>query len=177
MITHLKLGALMDISKNEHPVITIEAGGRLDKEAHENAWKGLHAFFTKERLFQQTQGAIHLDILREPVRIELKQGVSLSYAETRNEEFDVTLIKDIEYLNFQSITADQVIGWVNRGGLENFVVNASQQQTSIDEWLQIKNNKLYPASKVRFFMITNSPVIAIDDCLFYAVKDKPLEQA
>lgn len=176
MITHLNLGALMDISGTPYstmtiPTVTIEAGGRLDKEAHDNAWTGLLRYFSQEQVLAIKEDSQEtLDIFMEPVRIELKKNVSLSYAKTPNTEFDVTLLDNIEYLNFKPITKDQHLGWVNRGELENFIVQDVNHGSTVDDWLQIKNHKLYPKDNVTFFMITNNPVIGIDDCLFYGVK-------
>ena len=177
MITHLNLGALMDISGTPYstmtiPTVTIEAGGRLDKEAHDSAWSGLVRFFCEDQVLTRPENTKPLDIFMEPVRIELKQGVSLSYAKTPNTEFDVTLLENIEYLNFKPVTQDQHLGWVNRGGLENFIVQDVSNGSTASDWLQIKNNKLYPCTDSIFFMITNNPVIAIDDCLFYGVSIK-----
>ena len=36
IITHLRLGSLMEISEHQCPTVTIECGGRLDNESHES---------------------------------------------------------------------------------------------------------------------------------------------
>ncbi|MGH1485396.1 MAG: succinylglutamate desuccinylase [Cellvibrionaceae bacterium] len=170
VITHLRLGALMDISEKFYPTITIEAGGRLDQKAHDTAWQGMVRFFTDEHIVNNSLNPKKVDSFIEPVRIELVKGTSLSYAKTPNIEFDVTLADDLDQLNFDKIDSSTPLGWVNRGELDNFQVQDYKHQTSPSDWLRIQNGRLYPADKVIFFMITTNPVIGIDDCLFYGVK-------
>ncbi len=170
IITHLKLGALMDISENYFPTVTIEAGGRLDQDAHDSAWKGLVYFFTENDILKKGKDKWQMELLIEPIRIELAKGISLSYAKTSNIEFDVTLKHDIDNLNFQVVDTDTQLGWVNHDGLDNFVIQDYKHQTTAKDWLRIDNNKLYPADNITIFMITPNPVIAIDDCLFYMAK-------
>lgn len=170
VITHLKLGALMDISEDHYPTVTIEAGGRLDQTAHEVAWKGLHYYFTEVDIFKNNQRNKSVKLIIEPIRMELRKGASLAYANTSNTEFDITLIDAIDQLNFSAIDSQTQLGWVNRGGLNNFVVRDCKQQSITKDWLRLEQGKLYPNTDVLLFMITINPVIAIEDCLFYGVK-------
>jgi hypothetical protein len=48
IISHLGLGALMEISEHSYPTVTVEVGGRLDQEAHELAWEGMCRYFETE---------------------------------------------------------------------------------------------------------------------------------
>ena len=106
----------------------------------------------------------------EPIRIELKPKISLSYASTANTEFDVTLKNNLDQLNFTQVSPDTPLGWVNRGGLNNFNIQDYKHQSTTSDWLQIKGQQLYLTQSAELFMITTDPVIAIDDCLFYLVK-------
>ncbi len=170
IITHLTLGALMDISKDGLPTVTIEVGGRLDQEAHDIAQRGLDYFFTQKDILKTTKDKQEMELLIEPVRIKLASGVSLSYAETPNTEFDVTLQYNIDKLNFKTVNPNTQLGWVNHNGLENFIIQDCKNNTYITDWLKIKDGKLHSADDLTIFMITPNPVIAIADCLFYAVK-------
>jgi hypothetical protein len=40
----------------------------------------------------------------------------------------------------------------------------------MEQVLQVRDGRIYPAQALRTFMITTNPVIAKSDCLFYAVK-------
>ncbi len=170
IITHLKLGALMDISEDYFPTVTIEVGGRLDQTAHDTAQQGLHYFFTQKDILNEAKHNQKMELLIEPVRIKLTSGASLSYAETPNTEFDVTLKHNIDKLNFKTITPNTQLGWVNHNGLENFIIQDCKHKTTIKDWLKIEGKKLYPTGNMTIFMITPNPVIAIADCLFYMVK-------
>lgn len=170
VITHLKLGALMDISEESFPTVTIEAGGRLEQSSHDAAWQGLEYYFTEEDVLKLHKPEWEIDILMEPIRIELKPKISLSYASTANTEFDVTLKNNLDQLNFTQVSPDTPLGWVNRGGLNNFNIQDYKHQSTTSDWLQIKGQQLYLTQSAELFMITTDPVIAIDDCLFYLVK-------
>lgn len=88
----------------------------------------------------------------------------------RIDKFDVALIDTIDRFNFFHIDLSTHLGWVNRGGLDNFIVSNCKQQSTPKDWIRIENGKLFPARDVIFFMITTNPVIAIEDCLFYGAK-------
>ncbi len=48
---------------------------------------------------------------------------------------------------------------------------SEQERTeNLEQVLQIKDGRIYPAQALKAFMITTNPVIAKSDCLFYAVK-------
>lgn len=168
MITHLRLGALMDISEESYPTVTIEVGGRLDQSAHDIAWQGVVRYFTSNDLF--TDLDCSLQTIIDPVRIELLDGFSITYADTVNDEFDVTLLNNADQFNFVVVNSNTQLGWVNRGDLSNFKVSDCKLGSQPKNWLRIENGRLYPSEKIMFFMITTNPIIAIDDCLFYAVK-------
>lgn len=170
IITHLRLGALMDISEEHYPTVTIEAGGRLDQSAHEVAWQGLVHYFTQKQLLENDKMKQPVNLIIEPIRLELGSGTSLSYASTANPEFDVTLLDTIDHFNFSYIDSSTHLGWVNRGGLDHFIVSDCKQHSTPKDWIRVENGKLFPATDVVFFMITTNPVIAIEDCLFYGAK-------
>lgn len=174
VITHLKLGALMDISEEYYPTVTIEAGGRLDQKAHDTAWNGLLNYITRTDLFRGHYPPINMIV--EPIRVELNAGTNLTYATTANAEFDVTLLDNIDRFNFVNIGPNTQLGWVNRGTLDHFIVSDCKYNSHINDWLRIEDGgKLYPANRATLFMITTNPVIATEDCLFYAVKaSKPI---
>lgn len=172
IVTSLKLGALMDISEHHYPTVTIEVGGRLDDEAHLLAYEGLCRYFNQPRvLTEQHDTDWGLEIFSDPVRLELLDHTTLTYADEPSEHFDVTLKTDIEHHNFGGVQPDTLLGWVNDTGKPPFSAIDKHGQCALSRLIRIENGKLYPAKPLKLFMITNSPEIAATDCLFYAVME------
>ena len=82
IVSNLRLGALMDISEHSYPTVTVEVGGRLDEAAHELAFDGLCRYFTAKDVLSPEQTDWGLELLRDPIRLELRDNVTLTYAET-----------------------------------------------------------------------------------------------
>jgi hypothetical protein len=84
IISSLGLGALMEISEDASPTVTVEVGGRLDDEAHELAYEGLCRYFqARTVLAHEDDTDWGLDLLRNPIRLELLEHVTLTYADGR----------------------------------------------------------------------------------------------
>lgn len=173
IITHLKLGALMDISELHYPTVTIEVGGRLEEQAHQLAYDGLRRFFLMPEVFKKNSQTTPIQLLIEPIRLKIKPNLSLTYAKTQNSEFDVVLKEDIDQQSFVVQTSPIHIGWVNNGGLNNFAVEEPIKGTStVPDWLMLNDQgELFLHAGLQAFMLTTNPVIASEDCLFYATKN------
>ena len=81
IVSNLGLGALMEISEDDCPTVTVEVGGRLDEEAHELAYEGLCRFFAAETVLCPGDTDWGLELLCDPIRLELNENVTLTYAE------------------------------------------------------------------------------------------------
>ena len=172
IVSNLGLGALMEISEHTYPTVTVEVGGRLDDEAHELAYEGLCRYFRAHTvLAHEDETDWGLELLRNPIRLELLEHVTLTYAEQPCVNYDVTLKPDIEHHNFGSVTPDTQLGWAE--GLERKLFSALDVggRCAVTRLVRIEDGKLYPAQPLKLFMITNNAAIAHSDCLFYAVAD------
>jgi len=171
IVSNLGLGALMDISEHSYPTVTVEVGGRLDEEAHELAYEGLCRYFKAETVLSQGDTDWGLELLCDPIRLELNPGVSLSYDEQASAAHDITLLPDIEHHNFGSVAADTHLGWASRAEHELFSAQDASGRCAVSQLVRIEQGKLYAARPLKLFMITNNAAIAQSDCLFYAVAD------
>jgi hypothetical protein len=171
IISHLDLGALMEISDHRCPTVTIEVGGRLDDAAHRCAYEGFCRYAAVEDVFAAGVRDRGLERLADPVRLELRDGVSLTYAPRPCAGHDITLRPDIEHHNFGSVGPDVVLGWA--GGVASRLFRAVDAAGScaVDRLVRIENGELRPAQPLKLFMITTNAGIAQSDCLFYAVAD------
>ena len=169
MVTQMRLGALMEISEHLFPTVTVEVGGRLDDHAHTLAYEGLCRYCNESQVLVEQETDWGLQLLFDPVRLELREHTTVTFADEPSDHFDVTLKTDLEHYNFSDVEPDTLLGWVNENGRPLFAATDRQGQCALGRLVRIDQGKLYPAQKLKLFMITNCPEIATTDCLFYAV--------
>ncbi len=170
VVSQLHLGALMETSDERCPTVTIEVGGREDEEAHVLAWEGLQRYAVAPRvLAAEEEGGWGIERLRDPIRLELRDGVSLTYAESPRPAHDITLCTDIEHHNFGVVHRETCLGWVRREPQELFRATDAAGRCAVDTLVRSEAGALYPTRDLKLFMITTNAGIAQSDCLFYAV--------
>ncbi len=173
IVTRLNLGALMEISEHSYPTVTVEVGGRLDDCAHELAWSGLCEYLQRPQVLAGDATDWGLELLRNPIRLELNPGIGLAYAEHPDASFPVVLRPDIEQLNFGVVQPDVPLGWVNGELRSLFWAQDASGRCAVSRLLRVEAGRLFPAAPLKLFMITTSAVIARSDCLFYAIEQDP----
>lgn len=174
LVSQLRLGALMEISDAQVPTVTIEVGGRLDDAAHELAYEGLLRYAKADRVLANAQETDWgLEILVNPQRLELADGVTLAYGEAPVPGYDVTLRADIEHYNFGTVEASTPLGWVHAEPRRLFRAVDAEGRCAVSALVRCEGGQLYPAGALKLFMITTNAAIAQSDCLFYAVADAP----
>jgi hypothetical protein len=172
IVSRLNLGALMELSTPASPYVTLEVGGREDPEAHELAWDGLQRYFLRDKVLHDD--ADHdwgLEVLQHPIRLELRDGVTLCYSERPQPGYDITLQPDIEHFNFGTVDARNCLGWANGDLPSLFRAQDGEGRCAVSTLLRQRDGGLYPARSLKLFMITNNATIAQTDCLCYAVAD------
>lgn len=174
IVSNLRLGALMEISEHTYPTVTVEVGGRLDESAHELAWEGLCHYFTADEVLHCADETPRLERFHDPIRLELQEHVTLTYADTPAANYDITLRTDIEHLNFGTVTPDTLLGWA--GAPERSLFQATDQggRCAVTRLVRIAGGEIYPAQTLQLFMITSNAEIAASDCLLYAVAQENL---
>ncbi|WP_217424588.1 M14 family metallopeptidase [Nitrogeniibacter mangrovi] len=170
--TDLRLGALMEISEHLVPTVTIECGGRLDDAAHTVAWAGIDHFFTRDELWADIPDPGAIEVMHNPVRLELTEACTLAYDRAPRTDVPLTLRADIEHLNFGITPAGTHLGWVRGAGLRDLFVARNTAHTCVlEDLLCLVGGELRTRRPLKLFMITTHPGIARSDCLFYAVQD------
>jgi hypothetical protein len=168
ILSGLQLGTLME-RKFNCPMITIECGGSNDEQAHHIAYQGLKKLTLHDQTknFQQSRA---VDIIYKPLRLELKPHTSLSYGDHDEGATGVCLKSNIEQLNYGISRKEQMLGWVDDKGLDNFLLFNEHGENVISDYFSCRKNILSCAVDLRIFMATNNESIALSDCLFYVVK-------
>lgn len=171
IISNLGLGALMDISESACPTVTVEVGGRLDDEAHTLAYEGLCRYLLSESVLAADDTDWGLELLHDPIRLELREGVSLRYGNGPDTSFDITLKSDVEQYNFGTVNSDTPLGWMGASPRDLFKAQDAKGDCAVERLVRTEEGVLYAARDLKLFMITSNAVIAQSDCLFYAVAD------
>ncbi len=171
IVSNLGLGALMEISEDNFPTVTVEVGGRLDEQAHELAYEGMCRYFLSPVVLDQGETDWGLELLQDPIRLELNDNVTLTYAEQPSTNYDITLKADIEHHNFGTVSAETQLGWASGSERSLFSALDAGGRCAVTRLVRIENGELFPAQPLKLFMITNNAAIAESDCLFYAVAD------
>lgn len=169
MVTDIRLGALMEISNERYPVVTIECGGSQDLEANRLAAEGLEAYACRNDVLSPPPADFALDYFYNPLRLEMREGVEVSYQENLSRRHVVTLFPDIERYNFGYVEAGTALGYV-QGKLEDALrVVGSQGESPVETFLDLRNDLLRTGRQLKLFMVTTNAEIARRDCLFYLV--------
>ncbi len=171
LCSNVRLGALMEMTSDTSPIVTIECGGAGDSAAHEVAKNGLHHFMTVENIFQDNIGFWPIEMLYRPVRIQMQQDSALCYHDRKVEQADITLARDIDRHNFGWMAADSHIGWLGSQGLDALKTDDGKGGHPISSLFYEKHGELKLKAASKLFMITTRHDIALSDCLFYMVVD------
>ncbi len=171
IVSNLGLGALMERSERACPTVTVEVGGRLDDDAHALAYDGLCRYFLADQVLVPNTTDWGIELLCDPIRLELNDNVTLTYADAPRENYDITLKTDIEHHNFGGVTADTLLGWARADERQLFSAQDAGGRCAVTRLVRIVGGEIYPAQALKLFMITNNAEIAHADCLFYAVAD------
>ncbi len=170
IMTDLRLGALMEFSEQEVPTVTIECGGSQDDHAHQLAYDGLVRYASKPDVLSLEKADWDVNVLRNPIRVELTPDATIEYRLEPSGHADLTLPPDIEHRNFGIVLPDEPLGWIGNKGLSILTAISHNRIENMEQVLRVKDGQIYPAQAIKAFMITTNPVIAKSDCLFYAVK-------
>jgi hypothetical protein len=168
ILSGLRLGTLME-RKFDCPMITVKCGGSNDEQSHHIAYQGLKKLTIngQPKSFQQDRD---VDIIYNPLRLVLVPHTSLSYGNHDEGFIGVCIKSNIEQLNYGISRKDQMIGWVDDKGLNNFELINEHGENVISDYFRCRKNILTCEVDIRIFMATENRSIALNDCLFYVVK-------
>lgn len=176
IVTDIRLGAIMEITEYVAPTITIECGGRLDDSAHQIVWEGLCRYCLEDNILDCTNIEGTLEILTNPVRLELKPECSLTYSNLTEHTHNLIMDPAIERLNTGITEKNTVLGRTDKScPTELFVAKNSAEQCILEHILLIEDNQLKTNRNLKLFMVTSNAAIAKMDCLFYAVEEDGTE--
>ena len=166
IITDLRLGALME-QEIGCPIVTIEAGGARNDEAHELAYRGIMDFGNKDNLWQLDSDDIRL--YEHPMRFEIVGSGLLQFSDSNSDDFAVTLRDDLEKVNWGITQKGHQLGWCHCEDLRYFRSDFGRHDQSLERYFQVSGGSIRTKVALQIFMATQSVAIAEQDCLFYFV--------
>ena len=167
IVTDLRLGSLMERTRADMPIVTIECGGAEDRESALLAGEGLTRFFTFDDALQGSPADMSLEYFHHPMRLELTEAGEIAYGEHSLLDGGVTLLPSVENHNFGHVGPDTLLGFVS-GGLEEYLrVRNGCGIAPAGDYFRLLEGRLYPRRKLKLFMVTTNPEIARKDCMFY----------
>ncbi|MCH8544503.1 MAG: succinylglutamate desuccinylase/aspartoacylase family protein [Alcanivorax sp.] len=165
IVTDLRLGALMEAAEHLFPTLTIECGGSGDPRADAMAATVVERFAANPALFAAQPATDTLTVFRNPVRLELAPGASLSF--DPSEAADITLSADIQQYNFGLARPGVALARLGPGGLSHLVARDHRGRPVLGELFDARAGVLTPRQPLHLFMATARADIAASDCLFY----------
>ena len=168
IVTDLRLGTLMEATEYDWPTVTIEAGGANDPQADELAYCG----FTRYALAKDfSDSPSSITVVHHPIRVELQKDATVAYGHAPVPNVDLTLLPDVDRLNFGLWSKQEMLGWVGKHGLEVLWAKNAMGQNLSSAIFSVQNGELRLAHPSRLMMVTTNPEIAQSDCLFYILPD------
>lgn len=167
--TPIELGTLVEATVPDFPSVTIECGRAGDPAADEAAWVGLRRLLDWDQI-DFSSPLVPLRLLEDPVRICVRPGVELAFGDALDMRASLTISKNIDRHNFETLAAGSPIGWLGRGvdwpidAIGHDGIECSRTFFEIEEGILRTRRDFVP------IMMTTDRIIAKSDCLFYAVQ-------
>jgi hypothetical protein len=83
-----------------------------------------------------------------------------------------TVAPALEHCNFGGAGPDTPIGWLGERGTAALRVRNARGEDVLAQYFTARDGRLYPSQKLRLFMVTTNPQIALSDCLLYASPER-----
>lgn len=170
VMTDLVLGSVMDLSGRFCPVVTIECGGARSEESDRTALIGLTQYVSLQGVLDLApSNDVIMDYFHHPLRLELLSGASVEYGNEPLLVRGVTLMPDLEQLNFNYVEPNTRLGYLTGGLTEVLQARTSAGENRLQHFFYVNDGYLLARVRMKFFMVTNNPEIASTDCLLYFV--------
>lgn len=167
--TPIELRTLVEGTVDLFPSVTVECGRAGDPVADETAWRGLRSYLERETI--DLRGPLRpLTLLDSPVRVRVRPGLELAFGSGPDPAAALTISRDVDRHNFDRLPAGSAIGWVRHDAewpLEAVDADGLERSHALFE---VSAGVLRTRHEFVPVMMTTNRVIAIADCLFYAVQ-------
>jgi hypothetical protein len=174
--SRLRIGSITEARERDAPTVSIECGRAGDPAADATAARGLAQFASRPDVLA-APAAHAFRLYKDPLRVELRPGARVAFAEAADPGADVTLDCDVDRHAFQRIDAGRRIGWVARRDSLPICVVGPDRVDVAGEYFAVEGGALLTRRPLVPIMMTTSPAAAAVDCLFYVVVAVPAAAA
>jgi hypothetical protein len=168
VVSDLALGALSESCSGDCPSVTIECGRAGDPAADALARDGLARFLRADHLEMRVATA-RMQILGSPVRVTVRSGLRLAFADRPSRDADLTLLPDIDRHNFQVLLPGVPVGFLAAGAPWPLEARGAAGEDVSRDLFELAGGLLRTRRGVVPIMMTTDPAVAAADCLFYLV--------
>ncbi|MDP6265078.1 MAG: succinylglutamate desuccinylase/aspartoacylase family protein [Pseudomonadales bacterium] len=162
-----EMGTVLEQDLLAQPILTVEFGGIMDPKADQLAIEGLERFVSLQQLSEDPMRPLQL--LPEPIRLELQEGCSISFASTASAHADVTLPNTLDQLNFARVTGHTTLGWLGNAGMSALKAEDADGTDVLSDLFIDVDGLLVTRTSMTLFMVTTDPHIAKRDCILYLI--------
>jgi hypothetical protein len=171
MLSRVRLGSFMEATEDEAASITIECGMAGDPKADAVAAAGVERFLEIDRLEPDHHPSnAGVSVLETPIRVCLRRGARLAVADAAVTGADLTLAKDIDRHNFQTLSAGAIIGWLGAAATWPIEARDGSGRDHAHEMFVACGTELQVRTPMIPVMLTTNAEIAAEDCLFYVAQ-------
>lgn len=165
----LRMGTLVEATHQAFPALVIECGRAGDAEADRAALRGLEAYAGLDAL-PRSGVPEGFDVLARPVRVFVREGLTVAYGARPAAGADLTVREDIDRHSFERLPAGATVGWVHDPGVWPVYARGAEPRDLSAELFALEGTELRARRDQVPIMITTDPTIALSDCLFYALE-------
>jgi hypothetical protein len=166
--SELRLGALVEATHPDFPSLTIECGRAGDPTADAVALGGLTRFLAADSVFEAGRSE-EIEVLGDPVRVSVRSGIRVEFAEAPRPDADFTVAGDIDRHNFETVPPGSAIGWVAPGVWPLEAMDREGRDLAA-ELFAVADGALHTRRDLIPIMMTTDATVALSDCLFYVVR-------
>ncbi len=161
-----KLGTLMEHTRDDMLIVTVEFGSLMDPNADALAYQTLRQFVQASQLSDLAKDELHC--LIHPLRLETQRQLKVAYSSSVNHAADLTMINTLDRLNFQPLEAGITLGWFKQGAEHrHLVARTASGMDRFDACFSQANGILKTRIPMTIFMATTDSTVANNDCLLY----------
>jgi hypothetical protein len=167
MLSRVRLGSFMEATEDGAASVTIECGMAGDPQADAVAAAGIERFLEIDRLEPDRASTAAVSVLETPIRVCLRHGARLAVADAAVTGADLTLAKDIDRHNFQTLAAGAIVGWLGAVAAWPIEARDGAGRDHAHEMFVACGTELRVRTPMIPVMLTTNAEIAAADCLFY----------
>lgn len=167
--SRIALGSMIEAFDRRTPAVTIECGHAGSPAADAVAYAGLLRFLRLPEISVDPVGGSAMTVLLDPVRVGVREGTTLAFADHPVQGSDLVLDPEIDRHNFETVPAGTRLGWLRVGAPWPFEAIDEKGEDVSRRILEIEGGALRTRVSMIPMMMTTSARAAMVDCLFYAV--------